>query len=136
MPCSIKTPGGFRGGEEGAECSPVSHRTQDSVQPGFQRAAALHPLWKRLVAAVSCTNPLRCHWSPRDVSHPAGDLERSEEKEGLAKCVGSTVPELGALHCWPCEGSRGRAFQLDVLSSQKGENKTTTKVFFILRPSV
>lgn len=39
------------------------------------------------MAAVSCTNPLGCHWSPRDVSHPAGDLERSEEKEGLAKCV-------------------------------------------------
>lgn len=95
VPCSIKTPGGFRRGEEGAECFPVSHHC---VQLWLSEGSSFAPSVEEAGGCCELHKPSGMPLEPqgpRDVSHPAGDPEGNEEKEGLAKRVWGKLCQNG-----------------------------------------
>lgn len=88
--CSIKAPGGSRSGEEGVECFPVSHHTQDCVQLWLSKGSRFAPSLEEAGGCCELHRPSGMQLKPQghwDVSHPFEDLEGNEEAEGLTKGV-------------------------------------------------
>lgn len=134
VPCrpSIKTPGGSRSGEEGAECFPVSHHTQDCVQLWLSKGSSFAPSLEEAGGCLSCTDPPGCNCSPKasamchiHLGTWKGMKRNKDQPRVCGKLCQSWVhfAALGLLALWR---EQGQSFPAGCIFLPKVENRRET----------
>lgn len=110
VPCSIKTPGGFRGGEEGAECSPVSHHTQDSVQPWLSKGSSFAPSLEKAGGCCELHKPSPMPLEPQRCVTSSWGSGKEWGERGTSQVCGINCARTGCTSLLALWRKQGQSF--------------------------